>query len=465
MEKNARSECDELLFLCTSALRRLENFKKNNKISSKILDETIVAYQKIEQDFDNSSAEKLRELQGITAAILASTDWQSPSYAHSINSKAGSQTGKIDGTINDYKRDRHLDAEQYERAFRASYIDAPLRLPPNVLVTSSGMSAFTTILLSLQLDGMIDGPVVAGVSTYFESKLILESFCREHLTYVDEMDVDALLAAVKKIQPSVIFLDSLCNTETIAMPDLTRIITRLAKEITRPTTLVLDNTGLSIMYQPLKDMPLVPSKLTLIVFESLNKYHQFGLDRVTGGVIWTSAISSCRLLLWRMHFGTIMPDASVLALPEPNRALLENLILRMQRNASYLTAIIDEHLRVQKKSPFSHVVYPGLPTYTGYDWTCSKKFHGSFFVLAPKSHQSKIVLYKKFIRRAIALAKKHRVDLVAGTSFGMDTTRVYLTALHADKDTQPFLRISVGTESIATTKKLAQIFIETIDQI
>lgn len=486
-----QDDLDELLYHTETELSRISRFQKilgaqssavrpetisliNNLVHEPLAAYTALRAEIIDAKKTNSdstalkqkAADLLRTLQGVTGALLAAADWQSPSYLHALYSKAGAQNGKIEGTINDYKRDRHLDAERYEHAFRSEYIDAAFRIPPSVMLTSSGMSAFTTIINCLHLDGLINGPVVAGVSSYFESKKILESFFPENLYYVDEMDVENLLAVVHEVQPAVIFLDTLCNTESIALPDIETIITRLAATLTRPTTLVLDNTGLGIMCQPLKYLPLLPGKLHLIVFESLLKYHQFGFDRVSGGIIWTSGISPYRLSGWRMHLGTNIPDASVLSLPEPNRMLLKKRMARMDRNATFLANAINTYItRPESSGPFSHVVYPGLPSYPGYAWTHELPFHGSYFVLALKSRYPQVMVCKMFISLVIDEAKKQGIDVVAGTSFGFSTTRIYLTALHADKITKPFLRISVGTETQSEVEQLAKIFIKAIDQL
>lgn len=428
------------------------------EISSSLVSKNISA------DLKQNYANKVRALVGISGSLLASVDWQSPSSAHSIFSEAGAQTGKITGTVNDYKRDHNIDAENYEHAFRSEYIDATLRIPPNIYTTSSGMAAFTTIVNTLHLDGLLSGPVFVGQSCYFECKKILEKFCENNIFYFDEMNTDSLLLKVQELQPSAIFLDTLCNTEAVAVPDTKTIITSLSQELRRPTVLVLDNTGLGISYQPFKDLPLLPSKLNLIVFESLIKYHQFGMDRTPAGIIWTKAISPFGVSGWRMHLGTTLSDSAVLSLPKPNRALLTKRMARMNRNAEYLASTLDAHIKTLTKTPYSHVVYPGLSTYPGAAWTKNLPFHGSFFVLACKSNEPEISLHKTFISVAIDEARRAKINLVSGTSFGFDTTRIYLTALHATEVTKPFMRISVGTESWDEIQSLAQVLIRAIDR-
>jgi hypothetical protein len=237
-QSDLMDDLNELLFHTTSKIDQLNQFVKFIKssgdavrpqTSSAIQDlvtHCLVEFNKLHADISRTLknndatselkheyADRLRAQMGVAGALLASTDWQSPSFLHSQFSQAGAQTGKISGNLNDYKRDHNIDAENYEHTFRSEYIDATLRIPPHVYTTSSGMAAFTTIVNTLHLDGIINGPVLAGRSCYFECKKILERFFGENLHYVDEMDVDALLAKVHELQPAVIFLDTLCNTE------------------------------------------------------------------------------------------------------------------------------------------------------------------------------------------------------------------------------------------------------------
>lgn len=416
---------------------------------------TIIEMKKRTQDI-------LRSLQGITASVLASTDWQSPSYLHAVQSQAGRQTGKIKGTVNDYKRDQHLDAEAYENTFLREYVDVPLRFSPNICACSSGMAAFTTILDALILGGKITGPVLMGASCYFENKGLLEKAFRGNIHTVDEFDTNGIIEAAKRFQPSAIFLDTICNTDTLAMPDLATLIPALAKGVKKETYLVLDNSGLAVSCQPFPHLPALSHKLRLVVFESLNKYHQFGMDRITGGMVWADAMAQISLFGYRMHLGTNMPDASVLSMPEPNRELLAKRLQRFERNAMWLATRLDEVIKQSPHSLFSHVVYPGLSSYDGYSWTSARSFHGGSMVLAPKPGRDRPSLSTRFIERVIALSREQGVDLVAGTSFGLNTTRLYLTALHATKITRPFLRISVGTETRMEMEAIADVITDVL---
>ncbi len=463
---------EELIYLASSAEDRLKRFRSwlagGDQLSGQaligIIDSMLPQFEAVRQGTDKKSMyETLHSLYGIMGSILASTDWQSPTFMHAVSPQAGSQAGRIHGTYNDYKRDHHLDAEAFEQAFVYAYIDAPMRMPPKAYVTSSGMSAFATVLVTLIHEGKANGPILAGASSYFENKGLLMKTFGDRMHWFDENNAEAIIEAVKRLKPSVIFIDSLCNTDTVAMADLKRLIPALAKCIDQETHLVLDNSGLGPMYQPLQDLPMVNWKLRLTVIESLNKFYQFGLDRVTGGIIWTDALSTLGYFGERMHLGTNMPDASVLSIPEPNRILLERRMSRIGRNIRTIAERLQVYVDENPACPIEQVVYPGLKNHPTNTWTKELPFHGGFCVLGFKPEFKKVGVYKKFLDHAINEAGKAGIDLHAGTSFGFNTTRVYLTALHATKVTTPFIRISAGTETEEEIDTLCRVFVRALE--
>lgn len=401
-----------------------------------------------------------RSIQGVAGSLLTAADWQSPSFLNAGQPQAGKETGRIEGGMTDYHRESHGDAGVYESQFRSAYIDAPLRIPPQVCATANGMAAFSTVASFLALEVQITGPILVGKSSYFENKSQLQKFFNGRIIWVDEMDTNAIIASIKANSPGAIFLDTICNAITIAAPDLATLIPRIGKVITRPTVLVLDTTGTATSYQPFKDLAYPSRNLNLIVVESLVKYHQFGFDRVSAGVMWRSGLSAFGLMQSRAYMGTNIADASVLALPQPNRKLLDKRLQRLNRNATYLAQRLDDESRTPS-STISAVIYPGLPSHPSYSWMKDRSFQGSFFAIEFKPPYTLMPYKKAWLNLAIKEAQRAEVNLIAGSSFGFNTTRIYLTAMHARKNAVPFIRISAGTETLAEIEALAKVFIET----
>lgn len=391
----------------------------------------------------------------IIAALITATDWQSPSFNHSKIPQAGRLTGQITGTINDYKRDQHPDEKYYEDAFIDQYINGFQKLLVKSYLTNSGMSAFTTILLYLQAEKKISGTILFGKSMYFECKELISKIWPEFVE-VDEHNTAEIIDKIKQHHPSVIFFDSLSNTKNTALPDLTTILSVIKKN-NYPCTIIIDNTGLSLTWQPFKHM-LNPGKISLIVFESLNKYHQFGLDHVTAGIVWMYGKQSWKLYHYRAYGGLNITDFSTLALPQPNAVMLNQRLMRYQRNASFFASTLQEYITDNKLKKFSCINYANLKHHPSYQWSKNLPFHGSSCVIDFTPEHANIKTYKSFMKNILLMAKKDNVQIIAGTSFGLNTTRIYLTALRATTFAQPFLRISVGTETYQEMQAVTQVF-------
>ena len=407
----------------------------------------------------DSSYEFIRTHETIFGALATSTDWQSPSFDHAVQSQAGRETNTIYATINDYKRDQNWDAHYYERAFAKTNIDAFVKFPIQVLATSSGMAAFTTILTFLTFEHKATRPILMGKSSYFQNRILLQGAFGSNIIEFDETDTASIINAIQTHHPSVIFIDSLTNSPEVALPNLPLIIDYLMNHVTEDTYLVIDNTGLPLMLQPFKMMMGKRTKLRLILFESLNKYHQFGMDRITGGIIASFGGDTPKLFDYRRHAGTNIPDNLASSLPSPNRTILLQRLLRHQRNAMALSSTLQEWIDGNPKSPFAKIVFPGLPNHPSYVWAKTLPFTSSYFVVEFKKKYQTVACYKRFISSVIKHAKRRKVHLVAGSTFGINQTRLYLTSLWS-RPSMPFVRIAVGTENRIAIEAVKEIFVK-----
>jgi cystathionine beta-lyase/cystathionine gamma-synthase len=203
------------------------------------------------------------------------------------------------------------------------------------------------------------------------------------------------------------------------VPDLGAVIDALRGA---DTYLVLDNTCLSVGCQP---FVLARDSVRLVVFESLLKYAQLGLDRAGAGLIVARNGDAESLEYYREHLGTNIPDVSVHALPPPDRGVLERRLARLQRNALHLARGLSE-----RAPPGVAIVYPG---------------RGGCLSVAFGECEQTIERQSGLVGAAVAEAARRGIRLHAGSSFGFDTTRIYLTAARAEYGV-PFVRIAAGTE-------------------
>jgi cystathionine beta-lyase/cystathionine gamma-synthase len=413
-------------------------------------------------------ADRLRVEQALGAALLAAPDWQSPSFAHSLMPAAGRQLGRIHAHDNDYKRDRHLDAEGYERRYVESVIDGPVGL--RALLTGCGMSAFATIVWWLVGEHKLTGPVIAGEGLYHESRLLLERILPGGVQFVDEADGESLCRAIDELRPSAVFLDSLSNTAWMPMPDLVRVIERVRG---RNTYLIVDNTCLSVGCHPFALAAHSDSDsngggggggggggatVRLVVFESLLKYAQLGLDRVNAGVIVARPVDAEALDRYREHTGANIPDFAVHAVPSPHRDVLERRLARLQRNALYLAA------RLAESAPAGvTIVHPGLPGHPAAALVARPRFTGGCLSVILGGDEPRLDRQRRLVELAVAEASRRDIGLVAGSSFGFDTTRIYLTATRAEHS-PPFVRIAAGTEHRLALELLAEALATAIER-
>jgi cystathionine beta-lyase/cystathionine gamma-synthase len=402
-------------------------------------------------------ADRLRARQALGAALVVATDWHSPSISHTVRSAAGRYTGRVHAYHDEYKRDRHPEAAELENAWLREYVDNPHGHDVRALATSSGMAAFTTILGCLLIEPRPHGPVLVGASTYHECRqLIAGGPLGRRMRVVDETGTKRLLQAIDEYRPRVIFLDSLCNAAGLALPDLPCVISRLAKS-GRPVRLVIDNTGRSATFQPLVLAPRAVG-VELVVFESVTKYAQLGLDRTAAGMIIAPRRLADRLDECREHLGTNLTDLAAHQVPEPNRRLLLERLARLGRNARELAVFLAE--RYEGRGHPIRVDYPGLPGHPSYPIARTLGFQGGTFGLTPEvdTHEPRAHLVKAILYEA----RRRRVPLVEGTSFGFDTTRVYLTA-SSPAHGRPFVRIAAGSEHRLGIEALKRVLVAAVE--
>jgi len=436
-----------------------------------LLDENIVTGKSRVNLLDNSDCyqekklsvyELLRHSYQIVGSLHTITDYQSPAYDFSGISMAGRQTGTIEATVNDYKRDQHRDGINYENKFLKEYIDTPLsfKFPVHVNAVHSGMAAFTTILNFLILENKITASVIVGQDTYFESKVLLKKTFKDKYIEVDENDTGNIILKIKNHKPSAIFLDTIGNTPRMKMPDIDKIL-EAASQADHDLFAVIDNSSAGPGYQPFKKFNILQKHFRIISYESLNKFHQFGMDRVLGGIIISAGKDTEKIFDYRVHLGTNILDSSLMSLPTPNRKIMDMRLKKLQRNVLVLTDNIANKIKNDPNTSLKSIVHPAY-RFGNLDLDCfNKKFCGPFFMLNFKPQFRSVRYYQKFISQVMKKAKSNKIFLNAGTSFGLPITRIYLTALRTHTE-EPFIRISSGTENYRDILKIAELLNNTL---
>lgn len=389
---------------------------------------------------------RIRELSAFTGSLLTADAWQSPSFAHIGFAQHGNLQGKITAHSNDYTRDQHAVGNAYAASFIRQYVTGRFPVTVYGFATTSGMSAYSVAALFVHQRIGPRGMVVMGSSTYFENKDVLHALFGDRLVEIDDTDDVKINKELLRLRPDAVFFDTLANHPSMATPDPGNIIASLPKG----AYCVLDNSAFAIGCGPLFPLAVKRGKIRLLVAESLNKFHQFGMDRATGGIVWGTGAESILLYDYRDRFGMNISDISSFILPTPERNMLGNYMERLGRNARYLAEMVSAG-----QDKFS-VTYPGLRT--GME---NRKFSGAYFVLNQKSANGTPGMFESYIRRVFRIAARKGIRLVGGTSFGLPVTRLYAVGMRGTY-AQPFLRISPGTETVSEIQTIGRVLLDAI---
>jgi cystathionine beta-lyase/cystathionine gamma-synthase len=398
----------------------------------------------------------LRMQVGVAASLMTAADWQSPPIASAGGPFAGRFEGLVREHLDDYKRDRHPDAAEFETAYLRAYVDVSPGTSVRALMTSCGMSAFTTVLAFLTMEPVLGTrPVVAGRSLYHECReLLAASPLGRRVVWVDEADTSEVIDTIGRVRPAAVFVDPLSNARGLLLPDLRAILSHVADIATNDVYVVVDNTCLSVTCQPWRWI-LRNGCVRPVVFESLTKYGQFGLDRTAAGIIVALEHEAEMLSGYREHLGTNVADSCVAVVPWPDRTRLERRLHRIGRNALALARAVDAACR-GGPGPVVGACHPALPGHPSHRNAGELSFTGGLFALeldpswdTPSGHQ-------RISHELLDAAARERVPLVWGASFGFDTTRIYRTATLSTHG--PFLRIAAGTEDDDALEDLVRLF-------
>lgn len=379
-------------------------------------------------------------LYGELGGVLTATHWQSPSFDGSEVEEVGDEQGNIVANVNDYKRDQHPVGLSYETSFVNAYLLRSFRTAPTVFATTSGMAALTVSALIVRNRLPDDYRIAFGEHSYFQNHELLHMmYPKERLYTFDETHPEEL----ETIKPHAIFVDLLANDPSMIATDLSGIYSA-AQRFGHHVDIVVDATCASLFHL---QIPFRLSNVSIIGFDSLNKFHQFGLDRVTGGVVWVSGILHETVYRVRDHSGLILSEASAATLPTPNAALFTLYLKRHERNALMAAKAI-------QAIPSVRVHYAGLPTHPSHQYAKKIGFYGSFVAIELPGKNWKE--YKRLKDLIIKEAKRQHVPLIAGSTFGTPVTRVYTWSTQSTFSRQ-FLRISPGLESAQEMQQVCDI--------
>jgi len=374
----------------------------------------------------------LRRLSLHVASTICLDNWQSPSIAASTCDRSGVFPETVRDYHTDYRRCWFALGQQYENTFRQEFVQPPNNWQAEVALTSCGMSAFTTALIAARrAHGRQLARALVHPANYHENLFVLRELGGVSCSIRVAASEEEFIAQLREWHPELVYLDVLSNTAEVQAPNLVEISAAIPEQ----TTLIIDNTCLGPQSAVYSLLERLPTRARLVVVESLVKLHSHGLDVANAGICVCCATSSndfCDLKRLRTHLGTQIAEREMAALPSPSRVMLEQRLRRLFRNNAFLAA------RIKSLVGMRGVTVRSRPT--------------SPFLAIDLDGGNR----QAFIDTMVARARRLGVDIVHGTAFGFDTTRVY-NMESALPSLRSFLRVSAGMETIDELEKIVDV--------
>ncbi len=436
----------EVKLLRSTIRSRLHQLERARRWSSS--DELKLLTQQCHFEIGNHK-EALRKLYSARGKALCAGDWQSPIYASSYSSSRNRQQDGIREHILDYKRDGHLEAKSYEQSFMKEYASHLGSSSIEAYLTNNGMAAFSSALHWITQEAKFMGKALAVVPMYFENLHLAEAFIPQLEQFNAEDNTVTLLEKLQKEGPTIVICDTVSNCGKVLVQPYKEIFQWAKKEEGRPIAIVLDATCSPAFLLEDNLLQELPDSVSVFIIESLAKYHQYGMDLVTGGIalVHSSSKNQVSFNRTRARFGANIVDSSVGSLPVPSKLVLEKRLRRHSRNVQFFSEQLERIIQV-KPGLIESVEWQSRELTEENNW-----FRSSCLTLRFRPACSSIQAYKEFEEEILRLAKLRNQPIALSTSFGFDVTRFYVTA-PASAYESPFLRVAIGTESLSQIKKL-----------
>jgi cystathionine beta-lyase/cystathionine gamma-synthase len=459
-----------LRFVLTHLQRLLEEDRKrpacnelNEVISSKIKATALRLEQRMEQVVLADLEKQIREYLRIVPAITLSKEWMSPSLNHARDPQRGRYCDMVEFASFDYKRDRHQEAEIYEAAFLSELQTVAPFKNTRCYLTSCGMSAVATAISFLRGPLNLKENYAAPDTLYFENSNLLDYFGSEKPKSLQFKSTAELIHQIDEHQPTVVFLDSIENFPGLRTVDLRSLVQQLTFSYRKSIFLILDVTTTPLFSLPFLGQIELPANINILAIESLAKFHQFGLDVGTGGIVTLIGKHPKFDLFpnFREKFGSNLSDVSTATLPRSNVGIATQRYKRACQN----TALIVEELRrylILNQSSFIDQIEAATPL-PGSIVDDTKRFSGTGIFNIRFKNYSLLRSKNHLLTETILMeAKRREINIISGTSFGFDTTRIYLTAPSTES---PFLRIAPGIEDHMDTILVAESIAAAIEKL
>ena len=311
------------------------------------------------------------------------------------------------------------------------------KLPLKLLLTSSGVAAFTVLnqfLLSKVLN--TGDAIVISPYLYFECFEHLRQISHVRVVNSDTFDAEDIIATAEKHNAKVVYLDPMANTLGLDTTDIRRFAQLLeGRQGWSDRYLVIDGTLIS-GGMAIYDWFNKPSHPKVIYYESAHKYIQMGMDIVMLGLLVYPEPFHETMGLIRQVTGTTLYSRQANVLPPIDYNIHQSRMHWLTTNAEKLYHLLD------KKA--STIAQFNFPTH----WRKMGWGHGGNVVtirLFGDDQMNKRPSLDAFTSLVLRAAEEEGVGMTKGGGLGFSVTRIWPSTPFI-RNEDPYMRISVGVD-------------------
>jgi len=382
---------------------------------------------------------RIRNLLLLLRQFCSHLEWASASYSQAVIPHCF-DLRKQTGNIVNYDRWESFMIADMEDELTALYgLDEQWRL----LLASSGMAAYATLHNYMTRHLTAGDHILLPMPIYHEAEALLASIPAVQLNRLGSTNVDTIVASITP-QTKVIALTPITNDEALRFMDINLLVQKLGA-LEQTLMVVVDGTMTGGLIRP-QAFIHADSHITLLYFESGNKYQQFE-DTGMKGIMIVPRTLQATFISIRRELGTILYDQIASALPQGISDAEQRLKMgRFARNALLLSDRINNDPRLQT---FCKVNYPFNAAHPDVDVARRYALHQMggvvMFSFYDEAYYNKERL-EQLIQALIERCQRNHVPFCKGDSYGFSIPRIHVGGSRTDK---PFLRLCVGHRSVA----------------
>lgn len=335
-----------------------------------------------------------------------------------------------------YDRYGAPDVREFEaRVLRALALGNE-KLPLKLLLTSSGVAAFTVLHQFIMTKVITTGDtIVISPYLYFECFDHLRTLSHVNVINSESFDAEAIIATAEKHNARAVYLDPMANTIGLQTTDIRRFAQLVSdREGWANRFLIIDGTLVS-GGMPLYDWFNGPNHPKVLYYESAHKYIQMGMDIVMCGFVVFPDVFHENIGLIRQVTGTTLYSRQANVLPPIDYKIHQSRMYWLTTNAERLYHLLDK-----QSSSIAEFNFP-------VHWRKMGWSHGGNVVTIrlfgdQMNKRPSLDMFTSLVLRA---AEEDGVAMTKGGGLGFSVTRIWPSTPFI-RNEDPYMRISVGVD-------------------